>query len=55
MKTSLTSVTLRKKSVEEIVDLVAQAGIGAIEFVKDDTSEQFLADAKTLKEILAAV
>ena len=31
------------------------AGYGAIEFVMDDTSEQFLADAKCLKEILAAV
>lgn len=35
MKTSLTSVTFRKKSVEEIVDLVAQAGIDAIEWGGD--------------------
>ena len=35
MKTSLTSVTFRKKSVEEIVDLVAKAGIDAIEWGGD--------------------
>lgn len=35
MKTSLTSVTFRKKTVEEIVDLVAQAGIDAIEWGGD--------------------
>ena len=35
MKTSLTSVTFRKKSIEEIVDLVAQAGIDAIEWGGD--------------------
>ena len=28
---------------------------GAIEFVMNDTSEQFLADAKAFEEILAAV
>ena len=35
MKTSLTSVTFRKKSIEEIVDLVAQAGLDAIEWGGD--------------------
>ena len=35
MKTSLTSVTFRKKTLEEIVDLVAQAGIDAIEWGGD--------------------
>ena len=35
MKTSLTSVTFRKKSIEEIVDLVAQAGFDAIEWGGD--------------------
>lgn len=35
MKTSLTSVTFRKKSVEEIVELVAQAGLDAIEWGGD--------------------
>ena len=35
MKTSLTSVTFRKKSVEEIVDLVVHAGFDAIEWGGD--------------------
>lgn len=35
MKTSLTSVTFRQKSIEEIVDLVAQAGLDAIEWGGD--------------------
>ncbi len=35
MKTSLTSVTFRKKTVPEIVDLTAQAGLDAIEWGGD--------------------
>lgn len=35
MKTSLTSVTFRKKTIEEIVDLVVQSGIDAIEWGGD--------------------
>ena len=35
MKSSLTSVTFRKKTIEEIVDLAVQAGIDAIEWGGD--------------------
>ena len=35
MKTSLLSVTFRKKTVEEIVDLAAQGGVDAIEWGSD--------------------
>lgn len=52
MKTSLTSVTFRKKSVEEIVDLVAQAGLDAIEWGSDvhvpPTDPEAIAKAKKL-------